>query len=444
MIKDDEIKKLKEKILSLEKYVKECDISNKDKNFNSIKNNMNNINKMNENAKNNLLLIFNKPPLVGLNNIGASFYMNSTLQCLSQTFPLTNYMLDPNNKQFYNIDNLDSNDEINLKLTPSYAHLIKQLWFNKDGNTSFAPYFFKNTINKLNPLLQKKEACDAKDLIIFILKQMHKELRNPIIDSKNNSQNLILNQYNRKNVFYSFINNYKKKYSIISEIFYGFKEITNICLNCENICKPQNLDIPKCYNYDIFNCLIFPLEEIKKMKYINISVQNKNSVNNSVTIYDCFEYNQRTEKYTGKDQKYCNLCKQFSDSIYSSKIYYCPNVLILILNRGKDNEYDTKLDFEENIDISEYILEKDLNNKIIYNLYGVISHTEENEPSSHFIANCKSAIDGNWYRFDDILVEKINNIQKEVIEFGSPYILFYNKQNYDNNIIFKFNSMKQN
>ena len=394
----------------------------------------------------NINPFFNKQPLVGLNNIGASCYMNSTLQCLSQTFPLTNYFLDQNNEYFINNDNSKSNDIINLKLAPAYLELIKQLWLNQDGHTCFAPYFFKNTIGKLNPLFQNNEACDAKDLIIFIIEQMHKELKYPIKDSENNNQNVELNQYDRKNALLFFINSYKKMYSKISEIFYGFKETTNMCLNCKNVFNSQNMANPICYNYDLFNCLIFPLEEVKKMKYNNnidnnnnFFIQNQNNINNIVTIYDCFEYNQRIDNFKGQNQSYCNICKQFSDSLFCSKIFSSPNILILILNRGKDNEYDVKLYFEETIDISNYILDKDIDmrNKL-YNLYGIISHTGESGPSGHFIASCKSHIDGNWYRYNDVLVGQIYDIQKEAIEFGTPYILFYQKQIYENNIFSKF------
>ena len=38
-------------------------------------------------------------PLIGLNNIGATCFMNSTLQCLSQTKALTNYFLKEKNKK---------------------------------------------------------------------------------------------------------------------------------------------------------------------------------------------------------------------------------------------------------------------------------------------------------------------------------------------------------
>ena len=112
--------------------------------------------------------------------------------------------------------------------------------------------------------------------------------------------------------------------------------------------------------------------------------------------------------------------------MYKSKIFVSPNVLILILNRGKGNIYNVKLDFNETIDITEYILQKD-KPKIIYNLYGVITHIGQSGPNAHFVASCKSPIDNKWYRYNDAIVSPINNIQNDVVEFGDPYILFYQR-----------------
>ena len=67
--------------------------------------------------------------------------------------------------------------------------------------------------------------------------------------------------------------------------------------------------------------------------------------------------------------------------------------MILILEIDKDNINDIKLDFQENIDISNYSLDKDMNN-MVYNLYGIISHIGDG-PSDIFIASCKSSIDNN-------------------------------------------------
>ena len=98
------------------------------------------------------------------------------------------------------------------------------------------------------------------------------------------------------------------------------------------------------------------------------------------------------------------------------------------MNRGKGNIYDVKLIFSETIDITEYVLQKD-KPQITYNLYGVITHIGQSGPNAHFIASCKSPIDNKWYRYNDAFVNPINDIQKEIFDFGTPYILFYQKYN---------------
>ena len=45
---------------------------------------------------------------------------------------------------------------------------------------------------------------------------------------------------------------------------------------------------PICYNYGIFNCLIFPLEEVKSMKNNSMQYNNKQIDNNRVSLYECF------------------------------------------------------------------------------------------------------------------------------------------------------------
>ena len=95
--------------------------------------------------------------------------------------------------------------------------------------------------------------------------------------------------------------------------------------------------------------------------------------NNRVSLEDCFIYNQKNEFFNTAHRNYCNLCKQLNDLIYNSRIFVCQNTLVLILNRGKDNIYNIKLDIKEKINLSKYALQKE-KLQIIYNLYGVIAH----------------------------------------------------------------------
>jgi len=366
------------------------------------------------------------PTLIGLNNIGATCFMNSTLQCLSQTYHLTKYFLNKNNEKTIKNNNFALKDKKSVQLSPIYLDLIKKLW-NKNESKSFSPQKFMNVIEKMNPLFKQGQAGDSKDFIIFILEQLHKELKSPIDSNNYINSNEPFNQYDKANAINHFINDFKNECSIISDVFFGFTETTNECLYCKNAYNSKGLQHPICYNYGIFNCIIFPLEEVKNLR--NNYIQNNNfyfNQNNVVSIYDCFCYNQKSEIFTGDNQNYCNICKQKFDSIYSSKIFSSPIILVLILNRGKDNKYNIKLNFFETIDITSFVLQRDKPN-MIYNLYGVITHIGESGPNAHFVASCKSPIDNKWYRYNDAFVSPIINIEKEVIEFGTPYILFYQK-----------------
>ena len=427
---NEEIFNLTIKLSELEQNIKnkkqELDKINVDAN-----NNNNNFNKGNKKTKDNFPL-FQFPPNIGLNNVGATCFMNSTMQCLSQTKKLTAYFLDPQNKERIMKNNIAMKTPDDLQLSPLYLELISKLWAT-DGSKNYSPYNFMNRVQDMNPLFQKGQAGDAKDFIIYLLEQMHSELKKNM--KKNEIKLPPLNQYDQKNAIQHFFQDFQEELSIFSDVFFGFNETTNVCLNCKNNYGSKGQAFPICYNYGIFNCIIFPLEEVKNMKNKFMQMMQNNmgfnnnfnfNMNNRVNLYECFVYNEKTDKFTGENQNYCNICRKMADSDYTSRIYISPNVLILILNRGKGNMYNVKCDFALNIDITNFVILKD-RPQVTYNLYGVITHIGESGPNAHFVASCKSPVNGLWYRFNDGLVYQINDFQKEVHDFWNPYILFYQK-----------------
>ena len=363
---------------------------------------------------------YKKPTLIGLNNIGATCYLNSTLQCLSQTKVLTDYFLLEKNRDKIINNNIALKNRNELQLCPIYLDLIENLWKKNASNKSFSPNQFMNTIEAMNPLFKKGQAGDSKDFIIFILEQIHKELKKPV---KNNKEpNEALNQYDKGNAFKHFMFEFQNEVSIISDMFFGFNETTNICLFCKNSYQQKNMQNPICYNYGIFNVLIFPLEEVKNMK-INYYKANNVNINNinEVNLYECFYYNQKTDLFTGENKNYCNICKQLWDSEYTSYIFSSPNILVMILNRGKNNIYKVKINFSEIIDISQFVIDKSISQT--YNLYGVICHLGPSSMSGHFVAYCRNRIDNKWYLYNDGIVTLCTRPQQ--YNDGMPYILFY-------------------
>ena len=132
---------------------------------------------------------------------------------------------------------------------------------------------------------------------------------------------------------------------------------------------------------------------------------------------------------SGDNAMYCNYCKQTCASSMCTILATGPEILILILNRGKGIEFNVKLNFYENLDLSNYIEIKETGTQ--YELFGVITHIGESSMSGHFIAYCKDLWDNNtWYKYNDAMVDKVNDFNGDVVNFAMPYVLFYKKTNY--------------
>ena len=154
---------------------------------------------------------------------------------------------------------------------------------------------------------------------------------------------------------------------------------------------------------------------------------NFNNNINEVSIYDCFEYDRKVNIMSGENSMYCNYCKTNSTCFMSTYLVSGPEILILLLNRGNGIEFDVKINFEQVLDLSNFIEMKNTGFK--YRLIGVITHIGESGMGGHFIAYCKDIFTRNWYKYNDAIVTKVEDFQTEVINFAMPYLLFYKKIN---------------
>jgi len=360
----------------------------------------------NNNNKNNPIVIkpdidvfslIKRPSAKGLVNVGATCYMNATLQCMAHIRKLTKFLLN-----FQNTNEMDGNK---YKLTKSYKEVLDNLWLNDKINNYlnyYSPDNFKNIISKMNPLFAGIQANDSKDLVLFMLETMHNELNEP---NKNIQENAagIPNQYDFNITFNMFKHYFAKNYnSIMSNLFYGMYNSMMTCLNCK----------VTTHNVQCYNILIFPLEEVRIFK---------NRTQNMVNIIECFEYYQKTEHMRGENQIYCNNCKTMADCNNITKIIICPNILVINLNRGKGLEFNVKIEFDEYLDLINFVHFKETPS--FYELIGMVTHFGPSSMSGHFIAFCKSFIDGQWYKYNDSQVNLSSF--NEAKSTGVPYILFY-------------------
>ena len=374
-------------------------------------NSIKNITEINFKNANNLRLI-------GLANVGATCYMNATLQCFINVNLLTKYLL---NTTIYN--KIKDNIEI-CQLTNAYCRLLFQVCCNENIQKYYEPTEFKDFISWKNPLFKGVNANDSKDLINFMLEEMNHELSNLTKADINIKKNF--NQIDQtrsdlvlKNFKEDFIKNNK---SIISKTFFFIIEVKSQCKYC-SIIK---------YNYQALYLLEFPLETVYKFCLSkNINPINKNG-EKYLTLIQCFEHYKHPSLFTGENSFYCNACKGQRDSFYYNNIYSLPPTLIIILNRGKGKAFDCYIDFPETLSLQQYVISP--NSSTNYHLRGVISHLGKSGMSGHFIAFCKNRINNSWYRYNDSMVTYCND-QKNEFRIGTPYILFYESGN-NKNVLF--------
>ena len=385
------------------------------------------------------------PPLIGLDNIGATCYMNATLQCLCNMEKFVDYF-----KFNSHLINIVKNDTDKSKLCSSFKLLIENLWpdpdkknkkksktsigFNRSfpyqvsnkyesetfyggnkNNKSYPPEEFKKKISKMNPLFEGVAANDAKDLVQFLIMTLHKELNKAGESNVNNAINL--DQRNKQLMFQVFAQDFmNSNKSVISDLFYGVNYNITQC----GFCNTQT------FNYQTYFFLIFPLEEVRIFKSQNNINYNYNCfANNEVNIYDCFFYDQKINYMTGSNIMYCNFCRQTCNTSMRTILSTGPEILIIILNRGQGIQFNVKINFLEEINLENFIEMKQTG--CIYKLIGVITHIGESGMGGHFIAYSKNPISNEWNKYNDSIVSPVSNFKKDVIDFAMPYLLFYQK-----------------
>ena len=210
----------------------------------------------------------------------------------------------------------------------------------------------------------------------------------------------------------------KNNKSIVSNTFYG---IIRSIMTCEG-CKIKK------YSFQTFNLLNFVLKKVKEDK-----VKNLGEFYDGIHLFDAFDSEQKEDYLTDENQIYCNNCKGMRNAYHQQTIYSLPSVLIIILNRGRNNQdFNEYFPFYEKLDFTNrnYIINQ--NSYKRFYLCGVITHLGESGSSGHFICYCRNNPNGNFICYNDATFSEAtvqdataSNISNKSNEKRTPYILFY-------------------
>eukprot|EP00002_Diphylleia_rotans_P013620 TRINITY_DN2657_c0_g1_i6.p2 TRINITY_DN2657_c0_g1~~TRINITY_DN2657_c0_g1_i6.p2 ORF type:complete len:433 (+),score=100.95 TRINITY_DN2657_c0_g1_i6:49-1347(+) len=111
------------------------------------------------------------PGIVGLQNLGNTCFMNSGLQCLSNTPDLRKFFIKDRHLKDINEKNVLGTGG---SLAREFATLIKAMW--SGGSGSVAPRAFKSVLGRFAPQFMGYQQHDSQELLSFLLDGLHEDL----------------------------------------------------------------------------------------------------------------------------------------------------------------------------------------------------------------------------------------------------------------------------
>ena len=111
--------------------------------------------------------------LVGLSNLGNTCFMNSCLQCLSNTPELTGYFVS--NEYARELDHASKSKQLTL----NYAELIQDMWKAGGRNVTIQPSALKMQISKWARQFSGYNQHDSQELLRFLLDGLQEGLMRP-------------------------------------------------------------------------------------------------------------------------------------------------------------------------------------------------------------------------------------------------------------------------
>jgi len=181
--------------------------------------------------------------IVGLQNMGNTCFMNSSIQCISHTPILKDYFTS---KSYLNDINQTNPLGYQGRLAQVSAVLISSLWkqtsrkgavgkLARNGGPIDAPCLtpqtFKNTIGKLNSDFQGNEQHDAQELLTFLLGGLSEDL-NRIVDKPFTEDPDSDGRPDSELADIWWSNHLKREFSIIAALFAGQYKSVLACKTC--------------------------------------------------------------------------------------------------------------------------------------------------------------------------------------------------------------------
>ncbi|XP_017777416.1 PREDICTED: ubiquitin carboxyl-terminal hydrolase 2-like isoform X2 [Nicrophorus vespilloides] len=333
--------------------------------------------------------------LNGLKNIGNTCFMNSVIQCLSNTKLLLEYL----KKDSHVADINTTVSSMKGALIKAFALVIKELWSEDSSERVVNTVSLKSQIQRFAPRFMGYSQQDAQEFLRYLLEGLHEDVNRVATKPSPIHTEIDENLSDSDKATESWQRYVRRENSKVVDIFVGQLKSTLRCTHCGH-CS---------VTFDPFWDLSLPIPQ----------------KSGPVRLSQCLESFTREETLDGDEKPTCAKCKERRKCTKSLSIHKFPKILVIHLKRFSPTErfrgkLSVVVDFPlEGLDMSNYAAEA--HSQCRYNLYAISNHSGTTY-SGHYTAYCRHPYSQSWHEYND---SRVSTIMPRSIVSGEAYVLFY-------------------
>ncbi|XP_053708590.1 ubiquitin carboxyl-terminal hydrolase 36 isoform X1 [Synchiropus splendidus] len=298
----------------------------------------------------------------GLHNLGNTCFLNSTVQCLTYTPPLANYLLSKEHSRACHQSGF-------CMICVMQNHIIQA--FANTGN-AIKPVSFIRDLKKIARHFRFGSQEDAHEFLRYTIDAMQKACLNgyPKLDRQTQATTLV------------------------HQIFGGYLRSRVKCSICKSVSD----------TYD---------------PYLDIAVEIRQAVN----IVRALELFVKPDVLSGENAYMCAKCKKKVPATKRFTVHRTSNVLTLSLKRFANfsgGKITKDVGYPEFLNIRPYMSQSS-GDPVMYGLYAVLVHSGYSCHAGHYYCYVKAS-NGQWYQMNDSMVHSSNI---KVVLNQQAYVLFY-------------------
>nr|CAI5844902.1 unnamed protein product [Callosobruchus analis] len=337
--------------------------------------------------------------LNGLKNIGNTCFMNSVIQCLSNTRWLLEYLKKDGHLRDINT----SISSMKGALIKAFAEVIKELWSEDSSDRVVNTVSLKSQIQRFAPRFMGYAQQDAQEFLRYLLEGLHEDVNRVTEKPKPILTEIDDTLSDSEKAQESWRRYLRLENSKIVDHFVGQLKSTLKCTFCGH----------SSVTFDPFWDLSLPIPQRTGL----------------LRLSQCLDSFTREETLDGDEKPTCSKCKERRKCTKSLSIHKFPKILVIHLKRFSPSErfrgkLSVTVDFPlEGLDMSNYASDNNAA-QCRYNLYAISNHSGTTY-SGHYTAYCRHPYTGHWHEYND---SRVSSISSKSLVSGEAYVLFYEQE----------------